>query len=386
MENIKIINYKDKTIHIIPTAHVSIISANEVKEVIESLKPDSVCIELDPDRYESLQNPNKWLETDIFEIVKKNKAGYMMANLLLSSYQKRIAKQLNIKAGQEMLQAIESAKETNSEIVLVDRSIQTTFTRIYRKSTFINKMKLIISIFSMIFDDSTLEENDIESLKQSEALENALNQLSKEFPDLTRVLINERDQVLSYKIKNAPGKVIVAVLGAAHVPGVLKEIENDVDINELESLPPKSKTGTYIGYSISALFIGLIIYTLFKTPIQGMNQIITWITWSGGLAALGTILALGHPLSILTAFLAAPFTALHPLLASGWFAGLVEALVRKPKVKDFENITEDVNSISGLYKNRITRILLVVILANLFTSIGTLIGGYDVIKIFFQNL
>ena len=179
MENIKIINYKDKTIHIIPTAHVSIISANEVKEVIESLKPDSVCIELDPDRYESIQNPNKWLETDIFEIVKKNKAGYMMANLLLSSYQKRIAKQLNIKAGQEMLQAIESAKETNSEIVLVDRSIQTTFTRIYRKSTFINKMKLIISIFSMIFDDSTLEENDIESLKQSEALENALNQAKK---------------------------------------------------------------------------------------------------------------------------------------------------------------------------------------------------------------
>ena len=134
MENIKTVKYKDKTIHIIPTAHVSIISAKEVKEAIETIKPDSVCIELDSDRYESLNNPNKWLETDIFEIVKKNKAGYMMANLLLSSYQKRIAKQLNTTAGQEMIQAIESAKEIDAEIVLVDRKIQTTFTRIYRKT------------------------------------------------------------------------------------------------------------------------------------------------------------------------------------------------------------------------------------------------------------
>lgn len=386
MENIKTVKYKDKTIHIIPTAHVSIISAKEVKEAIETIKPDSVCIELDSDRYESLNNPNKWLETDIFEIVKKNKAGYMMANLLLSSYQKRIAKQLNTTAGQEMIQAIESAKEIDAEIVLVDRKIQTTFTRIYRKNSFVDKFKLIVSLVSMIFDDSTLEESEIENLKQSEALELALNTLSKEFPQLTEVLVHERDQVLSFKIKNAPGDVIVAVLGAAHVPGVLKEIENDIDIEELESLPPKSKTGTYIGYTISAIFIGLIVYTLFTTPIQGKNQIISWISWSGGLAALGTALALGHPLSILTAFIAAPFTALHPLLASGWFAGLVEALLRKPKVKDFESVSDDVSSLKGIYKNRITRILLVVILANLFTSIGTFVGGYDVIKIFFENL
>ena len=92
MDNIKKVTYQDKDIYIIPTAHVSLISANEVKQAIESIKPDSVCIELDSDRYESFKNPNKWLNTDIFEVIKTNKAGFMMANLLLSSYQKRIAK------------------------------------------------------------------------------------------------------------------------------------------------------------------------------------------------------------------------------------------------------------------------------------------------------
>ncbi|NLC96289.1 MAG: TraB/GumN family protein [Erysipelotrichaceae bacterium] len=385
MENIKKINYDDKEIYIIPTAHVSKVSAQEVKEVIETLKPDSVCIELDKDRYESLLNPNKWLNTNIFEVIKTNRSGYMMANLLLSSYQKRIAKQLDIKAGQEMIQAIESAKEIGSEIVLVDRSIQTTFTRIYRKNSFINKIKLIVSIISLIFDDSTIDEKEIENLKQTEVLENALSSVSKEFPDITKVLVNERDKVLSHKIKNAPGKVIVAVLGAAHVPGVLNEINNEVDIEELESVPPKSKTGTIIGFIIALIFISLIIYTFINNPSKGIDQILTWILWNGGLSAFGVLLAFGHPLSILTAFVAAPITSLNPLLAAGWFAGLVEAFLRKPLVKDFENISEDVSSIKGIYKNRITRILLVVIFANLFSSIGTFIGGYDVVKIFFSN-
>ena len=385
MDNIKKVTYQDKDIYIIPTAHVSLISANEVKQAIESIKPDSVCIELDSDRYESFKNPNKWLNTDIFEVIKTNKAGFMMANLLLSSYQKRIAKKLDIKAGQEMIQAVQSANEIDAEIVLVDRSIQTTFTRIYRKNSFFNKMKLIATLFSMIFDDSTVNEEEIENLKKSEVLENALNEISKEFPDLAKVLINERDEVLAYKIKNAPGKTIVAVLGAAHVPGVLLEFDKEQDILELESIPPKSKTGTYIGFLVSAIFIGLITYTLFTSPSKGVDQILSWIIWSGGLSAIGVAIALGHPLSILTAFVAAPFTALHPLLASGWFAGLTEAFVKKPKVKDFENITDDINSIKGIYKNRITHILLVVILSNLFTSIGSIIGGFDVIKIFFQN-
>ena len=284
-----------------------------------------------------------------------------------------------------MIQAVQSANEIDAEIVLVDRSIQTTFTRIYRKNSFFNKMKLIATLFSMIFDDSTVNEEEIENLKKSEVLENALNEISKEFPDLAKVLINERDEVLAYKIKNAPGKTIVAVLGAAHVPGVLLEFDKEQDILELESIPPKSKTGTYIGFLVSAIFIGLIIYTLFTSPSKGVDQILSWIIWSGGLSAIGVAIALGHPLSILTAFVAAPFTALHPLLASGWFAGLTEAFVKKPKVKDFENITDDINSIKGIYKNRITHILLVVILSNLFTSIGSIIGGFDVIKIFFQN-
>ncbi len=386
MDNIKTIEINGKNIYIIPTAHVSKISAEEVKKTIAIIKPDSVCIELDEERYNSLNNPAKFEDTDIFKVIKENKAGYLFVNIILSSYQKRVAKNLNIQAGQEMIQAIESAKQTNANIVLVDRNIQTTFTRIYRKHSFIDKLKLISSIITSIFDNTDLKEEEIEKLKESNALESALSSVYKEFPTLANVLIHERDQVLSHKIKNAPGETIVAVLGAAHVPGVIKEIYKNQDIDELESIPPKSKTGIFIGFILAFLLVSMIIYTYLNNPHNATNQLFSWILWNGGLSALGVIIALGHPLSILTAFIAAPITSLSPLLAAGWFSGISEAFLKKPKVKDFQNITEDVSTIKGVYKNRITHILLVVILANLFSTVGTLIGGFDVIKIFFQNL
>lgn len=384
-QNITKLEVNDKEIYLIGTAHVSHTSRQEVKECIDEIHPDSICIELDDERYATFNNPKRWEDTDIINVIKEKKTGYMLANLILSSYQRRIAKKMDVQAGQEMIQGIESAKEIGAELVLVDRNIQTTFKRIYRKHSFIQKFKLISSLIMSIFDDEDISSEDIESLKQSEVLDVALKEVSKEFPVVADVLIHERDQVLAYKIKNAPGKKIVAVLGAAHIPGIKEEIYKDYDIKELESIPEKKSSSKIIGWIVPILIIVMIISMFSVNTELGLDQIKNWILWNGSLSAIGVLLAWGHPLAIVTAFIAAPITSLNPLLAAGWFAGLVEAFVKKPKVKDFENILDDVNSVKGFYKNRVTHILLVVVFANLFSTFGTLIGGFDVVKNFIQS-
>ncbi|MEA4874558.1 TraB/GumN family protein [Anaerorhabdus sp.] len=384
-QNITKIEVNGKEIYLIGTAHVSHTSRQDVKDCIDEVKPDSICIELDEERFEAFNNPKRWENTDIIEVIKEKKTGYMLANLILSAYQRRIAKKMDVQAGQEMIQGIESAKEIGANLVLVDRNIQTTFKRIYRKHSFFQKLKLISSLVMSIFDDEDISSDDIESLKQSDALDVALKEVSKEYPVVSEVLIHERDQVLAYKIKNAPGNKIVAVLGAAHIPGIKEEIYKTYDIKELESIPAKKPSAKIIGWIIPLAIIAMILSLFSVNSTLGWEQVINWVLWNGSLSALGVLLAWGHPLAIIVAFIAAPITSLNPLLAAGWFAGLAEAFIRKPKVKDFENLLDDVNSIKGFYKNRITHILLVVIFANLFSTLGTMIGGFDVIKNFIQS-
>ncbi len=384
-ESITKVCLEGKEIYLIGTAHVSHTSSQDVKNCVETVQPDSICIELDQERYNSLKNPNRWLNTDIIDVIKQKKAGFMLANLILGSYQKRIAKKINVQAGQEMIQGIQSAEETQAELVLADRSIQTTFTRIYRKLRFLEKFKLLTILVLSIFEEEEITEEEIENLKQSEILEAALQDVGKDFPVVSDILIHERDQTLAYHIKNAPGKKVVAVLGAAHIPGVKKELFKNQDIAELTSIPQKKASSKLIKWIIPILLIGMILSMFSLDPSLGWQQLLRWTLWNGSLSAIGVLLAWGHPLSILTAFLASPITSLNPLLAAGWFAGLSEAFLRKPKVRDFENLLEDLTSFKGFYKNRVTHILLVVILANLFSTLGTLIGGIDILKTFFQS-
>jgi pheromone shutdown-related protein TraB len=378
--NYPVININGKEIHLVGTAHVSKVSKDEVKEIINEIHPDTVCIELDKQRYESLKNPDKFKNQDITKVIKDHQSGYLLINIILGSFQKRMAKKLDTNSGSEMIQGISSAKEINAKIELVDRSIQTTFARIWRKHNFFQKTKLIISIIGSIFDDEDITEEDLEHLKQSDMLDAALQEVAKNFPIIKEVLVDERDLYLAHKIKNSEGSKIVVVLGAAHIPGILENIEKDYSIEEYDSIPPKTIVSKIAGWIIPAIIITLIIASFFNANTDGIDQIITWVLYNGTLSAIGVALALGHPLSILTAFIVAPITSLNPLIAAGWFAGLMEAYIRKPKVKDFESLAVDANSIKGFYKNRVTKILLVVILANIFSTIGTLIGGFEIIS------
>ncbi len=385
-ENITRINIGEKEIILIGTAHVSKHSAEQVKEVIALENPDSVCIELDEGRYQSIMDGNRWKDMDIFKVIKEKKATLLLMNLAISSFQKRIANQFDIKPGQEMIQGIESAEEIGAELVLADRNIQTTFSRIWGNIGFKGKTTLLMSVIASIFNKETITEEELEEMKSQDMINVMLHEFTESFPKLKVPLIDERDQYLAQKIKGAPGNKIVAVLGAAHVPGIRVEIQKEHDLERLTERPPKPKWPKVIGWSIPILIIGLIVYTFLANPSAGLQQTISWIIWNGSLSAIGTAIALGHPLAIITAFIAAPITSLNPFLAAGFFAGIVQAYFRRPNVADFETLADDVYSVKGFWNNKVTRILLVVLLANLGSSIGTFVGGADVIRLFFENL
>lgn len=385
-ENISRLEINGKEIILIGTAHVSKTSAVQVKEVIEAEKPDSVCVELDEQRYKSITEGSKWKETDIFKVIKDKKATLLLMNLAISSFQKRMASQFGINPGQEMIQGIESAQEIGADLVLADRNIQVTFSRIWRGIGLKGKFMLLTQVIASIFTNETISEDELEKMKSQDMIDSMLQEFTESFPKLKKPLIDERDQYLAQKIKEAPGEKVVAVLGAAHVPGIKEQIKRDHDLEQLTKLPPKSKIPKMIGWTIPVIIIALIIATFFTNQEAGMAQVISWILWNGSLSALGTLIAFGHPLAVVTAFIAAPITSLEPFLAAGWFAGFVQAYFKRPSVRDFESLSDDVHSFKGFWNNKVTRVLLVVIFANLGSSIGTFVGGADVIRLFIEHL
>ena len=383
--NITRIDLNGKEIILIGTAHISKKSAEQVKEVIEAERPDSVCVELDEQRYQSIMNRDHWKNMDIFKVIKEKKAILLLMNLVIASFQKRMAKQFGIKPGQEMIQGIESSKEIGANLVLADRNIQITFSRIWRGIGWRGKLQLLLLIFSSIFETEKISEEDIEKIKNQDVFNAMFSDFAAAFPNLKIPLIDERDQYLAQKIKDAPGEKVVAVLGAAHVPGIKVEINKDHDLEALCRVPAKSKRPKILPWLIPLLILGIIGYTFYANPSAGIQQTMSWILWNGSFSAIGAALAFGHPLTILTAFVIAPISSLNPFMAAGWFAGITQAYIRKPSVEDFENLATDVYSVKGFWNNRVTRILLIVVLANLGSVLGTFIGGADVVRLFFDN-
>lgn len=371
-----------KNIYLIGTAHVSPESVELVKRAASELKPDSICIELDEARYNNMKNPKKWEDTDLIKVIKSKRVGFLLAQLILGSYQKKLAGSLNSQVGGEMAAGMKCAEEQGANLVLADRDLQVTFMRIWRKMSFFRKLKLIISlIFSFGGDEGEeISEEELKELMQKDLLDSALSELKQEYPEIGEILIDERDTYLAYKIKNAPGDTVIAVLGAAHVPGIMSKIEKDISIDEISEVPKKKKISKAVGWIIPIVIIGLLVYAFTLNIATGMQQLSVWVLWNSLLAGIGALCALANPLSILTAAAVAPFTSVNPLLACGWFAGLVEANVSKPRVKDLQNLSEDVLHFKSFYKNRFLKTLLVVIFSNIGSTAGTIVAGLDIVK------
>lgn len=389
MENVNIIKTNNKTIYLLGTAHVSSDSAKQAEELIKEVKPQSVCIELDEERLNNMLNPKKWSETDLADVFKQKKASFLLANLILSSYQKRLGDKFNVSVGQEMVYSIKAAKEVDAQIVTIDRSIKTTFMRVWRKMSFMGKMKLLFNLIFSFLDDEGITEEDLEELKQQDMLENALSELAGEFSELKTYLVDERDEFLANGIRNAPGETVVAVVGAAHTIGIKDLIEKDIPkerIDEINTTPPAGKAGKIISWAIPLLIVGMFVTTFIKAPDVLPQQLIKWVVHNGTLSAIGTIIAGGHILSALTAFVVAPITSLDPIMAAGWFSGYVQAKISKPTVADVEKVSEDLTSFSGFRKNKLTKVLLVIVLGNLGSAIGTFTAGLGIFTSFWEVL
>jgi len=370
-----IILSEEKTVKLIGTAHVSKESADYVQKVILEEKPDTVCVELCNTRLDSIQNSDKWRNMDIIKIIREKKALLLFVNLILASFQKRIAKKFGVQPGQEMINAVNSAKEIEAAIIPADRDIQITLARVWRGMGLFKKLKLIFQLLLSLGSSDDITEEEIEKMKQEDILKSILTDVKKSHPEIERILINERDMYLAEKIKTAPGNNIIAVVGAGHVPGIKKYIADNTgkSLDELNILPPAGKAGKIIKWLIPAVVLVLFaIGFSMGGKSAGTSMIWFWIAANGLFAGLGAIAALAHPYTILSAILAAPLTSLNPMIAAGWVSGLVEAFARKPKVKDFEAISEDILSIKGFWRNSVIRILLVVVFTNIGSTIGTM--------------
>jgi pheromone shutdown-related protein TraB len=361
--DIHLLSFEDKKeVILLGTAHVSKESAKLVASVVEEEKPDTVCIELCEPRYQSIRQKNRWQNMDIVKVIKEKKAFLLLSNLLMASLQKRIAQKLDVKPGAEMIAAIETAEKVGAQVHLADRDIRITLSRIWRVMSFWNKLKILFQVILSAGEIDEISEKDIEKMKQEDMLETLLADVKKSLPALRDILIDERDRYLAHKIKTAPGKRIVAVVGAGHVPGIKKYWEVDTDINALKKFPPNSMFMRIFKWILPLSILTLFILGFFYGGSKAGTEMITWwIAANGLMAGLGAIIAFAHPLTTLSSILAAPLTSLNPMIAAGWVSGLVEAFSRKPKVKDFENLSEDILSIRGFRKNKVTKILLIVV-------------------------
>lgn len=379
---------KDRDIILVGTAHISRESIEDVERSIRDEQPDCVCVELDEQRYKALTNEKQWQELDIIEVLKSGKGFLLLANLVLAAFQKRIGADVGVKPGDEMKAAVTAAQSLAIRTELVDRPIHTTLKRAWAKNNLWGKSKLLATLLSSAFSTEKLSTEEIEALKDKSEMDGMMAEMASYLPQVKEVLIDERDRYLATKIWNAPGKKIIAVLGAGHLEGTqayLEKLENRTasnDLSDIAEVPPKTKLAQLANWFFPALIVVLVAAGFFKGGVTASTALlIRWILWNGSLAALGTLAALGHPLSIIAGFIGAPLATLNPFIGVGLFTGIVQAWVRKPQVSDMENLATDVTTIRGWYKNKIAHILLIFFLSSLggaignFIAVPALIGG-----------
>lgn len=374
-ENVTRITLDGKTIVIVGTAHVSKDSAELAERIIDEEQPDTICVELCRSRFETIRKKDSWETTDIIKIIRNRQTSLLLSQLLMASVQKKLADRFNIQPGEEMIRSIKKAEEIKADVVLADRDIKTTMTRTWRTIGFFSKIKLFFAMIMSFVFDAGISEEDIEEMKQGDLLEVALSTFGKKLPQVKTTLIDERDMYLACSITNAVGPKVVAVVGAGHVPGILKHLGEDIDIAPLNEIPRKNHLGRTLAWGLSALVIAIIVTGFIRGGADAsLGMLKWWFLVNGTLGGIGAIVVLAHPATIAASIAAAPLTSLNPMMAAGWVAGLTEASVRRPQVRDFIALRDDIATIGGFWHNKITRILLVVVFVNLGSSLGTFIA------------
>ena len=386
-EIVKLVQLNKSEVTLVGTAHVSKLSVEMVEEKIGTGDYDCIAVELCAPRLENITNQAWWKNLDIYQVFKKKKAGLLLINLALTAYQKRLAERIGVEAGKEMIRAVELAREKGIRLEVIDRNISTTLHRLVTEVSFWQKFKIVGGLIAGVFVGEEISEEQVEDLKRGDMLHAVVSEFGEELPEIKRVLIDERDEYMVGRLSqiseafHAPKKIL-ALVGAGHLIGMMPNLKSPPDAAHLEELdrkPPPSKLGLYIGWGICVLILSMFVVGFKQSPELGGQLVITWILLNGGLCALGTLIAFGHPVSIIAAFFAAPLTSLNPTIGAGMVVGLVESYMRKPKVSDFETLRDDITHYSMWWKNRVARLLLIFFLSSFGSMIGTYAAGASIV-------
>lgn len=380
--NVTVIEHDGRTIHLIGTAHVSQKSVEEVARVIDEVRPDTVCVELDQTRYETLLDEDRFRKLDIFQVIKEKKVLYMLATLTLTAYQKRLGDKLGVKPGAEMRRAIEKARDVGAELILADRDIQATLKRSWANLGFWNKIELINAMLFGFFSAGDISEDQVESLKDKDTIGEMMGEFAKAMPRLQVPLIDERDRYLMASIREAPGKTVVAVVGAGHVAGMQRYLQEPVDRAALSMIPGPSLVTRALQWLIPLVILGAFYWGYREHSGERLLEMIfAWVIPTSILGGLGTLIAGGKLLSVVTAIFASPFTTLNPTIGVGMVVAPMEAWLRRPTVADCEQVPEAMSSFRGAFQNPFTRVLIVTLGASLGAALGTYVGTVWVIKL-----
>jgi pheromone shutdown-related protein TraB len=373
----------ETTFHIVGTAHVSQRSIDEVREVIARVRPDAVCVELDPTRYEALTKEHAFRDLDVFKVVREGRTLYLLAHLALASYQRRIGASLGVKPGAELLAAIDAAHASGVPVELIDRDINITLKRTWQNLG-LWKRSMLLSSLIVGFEPgdkhaaaAPVTAQAIEDLKEPRALSEMLSELGRLVPQIKAPLIDERDAYLASKLGDAGAgrRAVVAVVGAAHVPGIQARFGAVIDRAGLERIPPPSRAWRVIKWLVPILFLAALIWGWRRSETTSLAEMmLAWILPTSIGAGACTLVSGGSVWSVLSAIFVAPIAAIHPLLGTGMVVGVVEAWSRRPSVADCERLPDDIQNFRGFWKNPVTRILLIAVASGIGTAVGFWVG------------
>ncbi|MGE3499502.1 MAG: TraB/GumN family protein [Candidatus Binatia bacterium] len=362
---------------LVGTAHVSRESAELVERVIAAEQPDSICIELDPRRFEALARPAQFAALDLRAIIRQRQLAPLLVNLILSGYQRQLGGALGVMPGAEMLAAARTAERLGIPMHLCDRDVRITLRRAWAALSLWRKSELVAVLGAALFETPSLDEAELRRLRQGDVLSRLMQELGTAFPAIKTALIDERDAYLATRLRAVPGARIMAVIGAGHVAGMVAALrsERSADLAELEALPPKSRRAHLVAWSLPVLILaGLIAVGMRHGAAAVADNALFWVVATGLPGAVGAVVALAHPLTIAATFLSAPITTLSPLLGVGYVAAFVQAYVRPPRVFELQSVVDDVRRVRRWWENRLLRVCLVFLLTTLGTAAGSIVG------------
>ena len=363
------------TLRILGTAHVATASVEAVREQIETYQPKIVGVELCQTRHDALVEGRRLDKEGLRRVIKEGKAPMVLIQAMLSAEQRRMGLNEGQEPGAELLAAVQTANEAGLEVALVDRDIQVTMRRAWKKMKWRERFRLLMSLF--VEEEDEDEEIDLDDLlSDSDLLSSMMDELKQFSPGAGEALIDERDQYIAEKIMQAKTEEkMLVVVGAGHLNGIEKALSPYTplpteDMERISSVPRKGIIGKTLPFAIPLIVMGLVGFALFNNDDVDVVRMLTiWTLFNAIFAAVGCILARGHPLAILTAALASPITSLNPALAAGWFAGYVQLRISEPTAEDLQLFLKG-TTIGGFWSNRAGRVLLVTALTNLGSMLG----------------